>query len=147
MHSRARKTRPAFHFDAVALRWLAKPLLALAVVWFALPTHAAGPEGVSLEQLLAKPGKYDGKAVQVTGYLHLEFEGNSLYRDKKDYEQGHYQNALWIDLTELQLKKAAAHNDRYVVVIGTFDAEDRGHLGLWPGALSKVQRIHPGPTQ
>src|SRR6266850_7297599 len=34
---------------------------------------------VSLLELVARPELFDGKRVRVTGYVHLEFEGNALY--------------------------------------------------------------------
>jgi hypothetical protein len=45
-------------------------------------------ELVSLVRLMATPEKYDGKAVQVVGFLRLEFEGNGLYLHQEDYEHG-----------------------------------------------------------
>jgi len=44
-----------------------------------------GPEDVSLIQLIANPQAYDGKTVRITGFLHLEFEGNAIYLHNEDF--------------------------------------------------------------
>ena len=36
-------------------------------------------ENISLIRLIATPEKYDGKRIQVIGYLHIEFEGTAIY--------------------------------------------------------------------
>jgi len=40
---------------------------------------------VSLVQLIANPAEWDGKRVMVSGYLHLEFEGNALHLHRDDH--------------------------------------------------------------
>ncbi len=40
-------------------------------------------ENTSLIRLIATPEKYDGKTIQVIGYLHLEFEGDAIYLIRK----------------------------------------------------------------
>jgi hypothetical protein len=43
--------------------------------YFAVPATAAEPENATLVQLIADPQKFDGKLIQVIGFLRLEFEG------------------------------------------------------------------------
>jgi hypothetical protein len=33
-----------------------------------------------------------------------------------------------------------------VVVTGTFDATDQGHMGLWSGAITNISRIYARPA-
>jgi len=52
---------------------------------------------VSLIKLIATPEKYNGKRIQVIGYLHLEFEGNAIYLHKEDEEAGLSKNGFWVN--------------------------------------------------
>jgi len=49
-----------------------------------------------------------------------------------------YANGLWVNLA--QNVSRADCQDRYVLVEGTFRARDRGHLGLWSGAIGEITR-------
>src|SRR5688572_9432758 len=53
--------------------------------------------GPSIIELIARPEVYDGKRVQVIGFVNFEFEGNGLYVSKEDWEQSIYRNGVWID--------------------------------------------------
>ena len=101
--------------------------------------------GPSLLTLIARPELFDGKPVRVIGYVHFEFEGNGLYVSQDSYEHGVTRNGIWIDPPwEFESDSATARrqpNDRYAIVEGTFSAHDRGHLGLWGGALERVTRL------
>ncbi len=54
-------------------------------------------EDVSLIQLIANPQAYDNKRVRITGFLHLEFEGNVIYFHNEDFRYRLTKNGLWID--------------------------------------------------
>ena len=121
---------------------MTKKLLAiLFLLVSAITAHASEPLDVSLVQLIVDPMKYHGKVVKVLAYLHLEFEGNSLYLHKEDFEQSLYKNGIWIDATGNFFQSAKSNNNSYVIVIGTFDASDRGHMGLWSGAINHIERL------
>jgi hypothetical protein len=94
--------------------------------------------GVSIIELLARPAEFHDKRVQVMGYAHYEFEGNALYLSREDWWRGISQNALWLDSPP---HRPDSLNDRYVLVEATFDATDQGHLGLWSGSLTAVDRL------
>ena len=111
-----------------------------------------GVEDVSLIQLIANPQAYDQKRVRITGFLHLEFEGDVIYLHSEDFHYSLAKNALWInvpkDMTQEQTK---AVNDQYVICTGKFVASMRGHMGLNSGEISDVTRLevwspHPRPT-
>ncbi len=105
-----------------------------------LNLHAEEPTDVSLVQLVATPERFDGKAVRVIGFLHLEPEGTALYLHSEDLIYTLVKNGVWVNPTADFKKKLS---DRYVLIEGTFDARDHGHKGLWSGAIRDVTRATP----
>ena len=101
--------------------------------------------GPSLITLIARPEDFDGKRVRVIGYVHFEFEGNGLYVSQDDYEHAITRNGVWIDpplgFESDSGPTRAQRNDRYVIVEGTFSDRDRGHMGMWSGAIEHVERL------
>ena len=80
--------------------WL-RLFLCIALVAAYCPLVAGqSNDPVSLIQLIANPEKYDGKQVQVVGFLRLEFEGNALYLHEDDYTNNLYGNAVGIGVTK-----------------------------------------------
>lgn len=98
-------------------------------------------QNVSIIQLIATPEKFQNKRVQMTVFLHVEFEGDAVYLHQEDYEKALTQNALWIDLSGNFSAKAKKINDSYVIVSGVFDSNDNGHMGMFSGALTKIDRL------
>lgn len=101
------------------------------------------PIGLSLIQLIANPEKYHGKSVRVVGFVHLEFEGNAIYLHKEDFDRFLPRNALWLSITDEIDKQADTYNNKYVLVEGTFNAENMGHLGMCSGSIEKIKRLEP----
>lgn len=99
------------------------------------------PKDVSMIQLIADPQRFDGQTIRVIGFLRLEFEGNAVYLHREDFERSILQNGIWIELTESQQKSSAKLNNGYVLVEGTFNSSEKGHLGIWPGSLQRVSRL------
>jgi hypothetical protein len=95
----------------------------------------------SVIELVANPHLFDGKRVRTIGYIHFEFEGNGLYLHKEDYVRSIHANGLWVNLA--QGVRSADCQDRYALVEGMFRARDRGHMGLWSGAISEITRCMP----
>jgi hypothetical protein len=99
-------------------------------------------QDVSVIDLIANPTKYDGKQVQIIGFLRLEFEGDAIYLHQEDFEHGISRNAIWIDRpVDLSEKQTAEVNNKYVICQGTFRAADHGHMGLFSGALTSITRL------
>jgi hypothetical protein len=142
-------------------------LFALGVLLFASQYPARGqmagyyPKGgpdldaqdVSLIQLIATPEAFDKKLVRITGFLHLEFEGNAIYLHSEDFQYALTKNALWInvprDMTQQQMKVV---NDQYVICTARFNARMHGHMGMNSGELTDVTRLqvwspHPRTIQ
>jgi hypothetical protein len=122
----------------------------LVTVAVAVTTGAAAEpeiERATLLQVLAHPEKYDGKRLQLIGYLHLQFEGNALWLHKEDYDHAIIGNMVSIEVQGEIRKREKELNDEYVMVIGTFDAKDLGHMGLCSGTLKNITScgFWPGP--
>src|SRR5882672_7970441 len=109
--------------------------------WFVQPLVAAEPLDVSLVQLIANPKDYDGKLVRVIGFVKLEFEGNAIYLHQDDYRHNITKNGLWIDVTDEIRKKQKDYDQKYVLLEGTFNAKETGHMGLWSGSIQKISRF------
>jgi len=120
-----------------------------AAVGSLLASHCAEVDGndrclayrVSLLELVANPGLFDGRYVQVTGYVHLEFEGNALYLNRHDLDHHQYANGVWV---EFETGIAPKHcQDQFVIIDGRFSSQDRGHMGMWSGAIREISRCQP----
>ena len=109
----------------------------------------AGGSEVSLIRLIANPEKYGGKKLRVIGYLHLEFEGNGLFLHKEDYDVGISKNSIWVDV-DIKHPEASSFNkfsNHYVIMEGTFDSHDNGHMGRSSGSIKKITRLDLYPVK
>ncbi|MES1220987.1 MAG: hypothetical protein ABUT20_36140 [Bacteroidota bacterium] len=100
-------------------------------------------ENVSLVKLIANPEKYDSKRIQVIGYLHLEFEGDAIYLHKEDFNHRISANSLWVNFSSKLTKKRdlSKFNNKYVIIIGTFKADEKGHMSMFGGTLDNIVRL------
>jgi hypothetical protein len=99
--------------------------------------------GVSIVELIANPRPYDGKRVRVTGWVHLEFEGDGIYLHRDDEVWGLTKNGLWVSFAPGTSGRACRGG--YALVEGTFDAGSHGHLGMWSGSIENIDRCIPWP--
>ncbi|SIT94928.1 hypothetical protein [Pontibacter indicus] len=126
-------------------------LLSLFSVFFISFSSFQGvfPERVSLIKLLANPDKYHGKRVLVAGFLHLEHEDNSLYFSKEHANYLSTENAVWVKLGKnMRVEDAEgsptttdALNRKYVMIIGKFNKDGAGHMGIFSGEIEGIERI------
>ncbi|MEO8803474.1 MAG: hypothetical protein ABI304_06660 [Rudaea sp.] len=96
-------------------------------------------ESVSLIQLIANPDRYEGKLVQVTGFVVLEFEGNAIYLHREDFENSLPANGLWLNAAKCN-GRGKSFTKGYAIVAGKFTGTRHGHMGLWSGEIYDVQR-------
>ncbi len=97
---------------------------------------------VSIVRLIANPEKYHNKKIQVTGYMNLEFEGDAIYLHKEDYEKSLLTNGFWVEFShKLDKKEIQKLNKEYVLIEGTFDMNNHGHMGLFGGEIKEITRI------
>ena len=121
---------------------LRAPLLVLAMFFLlARPLVAGEPVEVSLIQLIANPQAYQGKIVRVIGFVRLEFEGEAIYLHRDDYEHDITKNGLWIDISDALRKKRTQYDQRYVLLEGSFNANEKGHKGAWSGSIQRITRF------
>ncbi|MCD0470717.1 hypothetical protein [Flavobacterium sp. JAS] len=106
----------------------------------AIPFHEFN---ISLIRLISTPEKYDGKQIQVIGYLNLEFEGNAIYLHKEDYSKGISNNGFWVNFSKeiIEKKNLNDYNQKYVIIVGTFDMNSRGHMGMFGGTIKNITRL------
>lgn len=88
-------------------------------------------------QLIARPELFDGKRVSVQGFVHLEFEGRGIYISRQDHSDGLTRNGLWVGGFR-EGARVRDCQDRIVVLVGTFHAQEYGHMGLWSGSIEDV---------
>jgi hypothetical protein len=98
---------------------------------------------VSIINLIATPEKYHGKKIQIIGYLHLEFEGDAIFLNKDDCLHTITTNGLWVNFSEKLSKETNLqdYNDNYVIILGTFNQDSKGHMGLWNATMDNIVRL------
>lgn len=94
--------------------------------------------GISLVQLLANPGKFDGEHVRVVGYIHFGTDSNAIYLHRDDLEFHLKKNGVWVELGEGQTFDAC--QDTYVLIEGLYQARSTGRMNQWNGAITHVTR-------
>ena len=102
------------------------------------------PESVSIIQLIANGEKYENKLVRIIGFVKLEFEGNAIYINQEDYEHSLTSNGLWISISDdfsKSHKNLKEFDKKYCLIEGVFTAKNKGHLGLWSGAVENIKRF------
>lgn len=107
-----------------------------------VPEKMRPAEQLPLVRLVVSPEKYHGKRVRVIGFVRLEFEGNAIYTHKEDYQHALIGNGAWINVPATSDAKGYKNrNMKYCLIEGTFDAKNRGHLGLWSGSIKNISRF------
>jgi hypothetical protein len=88
--------------------------------------------------LIVTPERFDGKVVLVEGFLHLEFESNALDLSENDYIHHLSKNALWVTRNSVINARYQRLNSHYVIIKGTFDAGNKGHMSMNSGSLKDI---------
>ena len=91
-------------------------------------------------RILANPESFHGKEIQLIGFLNLTFEGDALYLHREDLAYDILGNSIWVNATKEMYTNIEHLNKQYVIIRGTFDANDHGHMGLHAGALTNITR-------
>jgi hypothetical protein len=126
-------------------KWIAALLQVLSVISPCSLVNAENPLeiAVSLIQLIANPTAFDGKRVLVKGYVTLEFEKQAIWLSELDAKHIITRNSIWLDVENPVYANRAKIHTRYALVVGTFNAGRRGHLGLSAGAIENITRLDP----
>ncbi len=104
-------------------------------------------QSLSIDQLLAHPSKFDGRAVVVVAYANIEFEGNELC----DVPRAGREGCIWLTYNEepyeteqdLARHKAVeekwrAFHEKRVLVRGTFNRGPIVHWVPYPGEINLI---------
>jgi len=92
--------------------------------------------------LIGDPTQFDGKQVQIMGFMHVELESTAIYLSREDYQYGLITNGIWLDIPRSDLTKYKDLNDGYVVVEGTFYGSAKGKLyGNYNTGIEKITMI------
>jgi hypothetical protein len=98
----------------------------------------------SIVELIANPLKYDNKRVRIIGFVRLEFEGNAIYLHREDFLHGISENSVWVNVPKAITKEQMTEvNEKYVICEGVFHASSHGHMGMFSGELSDINRLEP----
>lgn len=107
-----------------------------------LQTEPSSETGlISIVPLLASPQSFNGRRIQVIGFVHLEFEGNGIYLSREDFQYGIEKNGLWLSISSADIETFRRANDSYVIVEGTFNSDIKGHVGMWSGSIEKITKF------
>ena len=94
---------------------------------------------ISMLQLLSDPIAFDQQNIVVSGFMHLEFEGNALYAYKSDHQNLLFKNAIWLALDNF---KKPNFNTRYATIEGKFTVNKKGHFSLFSGSIVEIKAIN-----
>ncbi len=101
-----------------------------------------GTKSVSMISVISDPEIYEGKKIQVEGYLVLQHEGDILYFDHNHAHWGMRSNALWLELSKEQLIEWDNHKENYVSITGIFHKSVGGHFNSHTIELRDITRIY-----
>ncbi len=106
------------------------------------------PERIELADILADPGKFDGKRVAFIGFFHDEFEGRNVSVDEKASRKRSTKKSVWFDgfSSFAKLPASGPSNDFWVRVEGVFVKGPGGHFGMWPGSIERIMKFDSIPT-
>jgi len=108
---------------------------------------------LSIDQLVANPSEYDGRAVVVVAYANIEFEGNDLCDGTSvrrrpciwlTYNEEPYETEQDLVSYDAVEEKWRAFHGKRVLVRGTFTRYS-GNYGLYPGELNHITGVELAP--
>ena len=142
------------------MRYFGKIISAVALLAFAGCVSSRDvSQSLSIDQLLAHPSKFDGRAVVVVAYANIEFEGDELCDVPSAGREGciwltyidgplkHWQDETEQDLARYQAveEKWRAFHGKRVLVRGTFNRGPSGHWGMYPGEINRITEVKLAP--
>ena len=94
----------------------------------------------SLMELVSRPEWYDGHRVLIIGVLRYGFESAGLHASSEAYQQRLTRSAVSLAGTK-SCPDCPKWQGRWVTVVGTYRASDRGHMGLFGGTIDEVTAV------
>lgn len=135
---------PTRRMPSKIMRYLLVIPLLLSVASSGYAASSPQSEQASLIQLLATPERYDGKLVNVTGFVNIEFEGTAIWLHKDGFDNSIYANSLWVEVSECNDNRGRPMSG-YASLMGRFSTQRKGHMGLWPGQIEQIGSCWPSP--
>jgi hypothetical protein len=112
-------------------------------------TKNDNPRAVSLIKIITSPAEFDGKLIRVKGLLALENatapELAYLYLSQADLNYDITENAIVINWSMTERKKAMSLDSKYVVIEGIFDKSVRGPWAFYAGGINCIRRVEKLP--
>ena len=111
-------------------------------------------QSLSIDQLLAHPSKFDGRAVVVVAYANIEFEGDELCDVPSagregciwlTYDDGPYETEQDLARYQAAEEKWRAFHGKRVLVRGTFNRGPSGHFGMYLGEINRITGVKLAP--
>ncbi len=108
---------------------------------------------LSIDQLVADPSEFDGRAVIVVAYANIEFEGDELCDEPSvrrrpciwlTYNEESYETEQDLVRYDAVEEKWRAFHEKRVVVRGTFTRYP-GSFGLYRGKISRTTGVELAP--
>ena len=98
-------------------------------------------DDVPMISVLNEPQKFNAVRLRLRGICRIEFEGNALYLGRQSFNDRHAEQAIWLNLGWPVKPDVQRLDGQEVIVEGTFDAADKGHLGAFAGSLTDIQAL------
>lgn len=148
------------HLESTTLRfkknYLGSALLAVAALFAnclapsnALSQPVPNVEVVSLVNLISTPVRYQGKLIQVTGWVSVQVENNSICLSDKPLSA---KDCIWLEIAEGPFTskegyvKAEQHwkefHNRVVTLQGIFDKNNLGHFDAYSGTIGRITKVY-----
>lgn len=125
----------------ISSKWFKKKIGRLIKITIAvvLILQACSRVEEQFESVLKLPENFHGKEIMITGTFHYNFEDVAIYLSSKSGKE----EAIWTNFsnTSEQLDSIEGLNGKIVRIKGTFNKNDRGHLGQYAGSLENPEII------
>lgn len=99
---------------------------------------------VSIVEVIADPGKFDDKFIQLSGFFEYDGGGNGrIFLSKDDAKYGITKNGLLIKFKNSYLEKhdPGRYNRQYVKISADFNKEGSGMLAQFSGTLYEAEKL------
>jgi hypothetical protein len=93
----------------------------------------------SMYELVASPGKFDGRRIVVTGFLFLGSRSTELFVHQEDEKHEILENGISVIRIKQMQDKKAELNFKYVRITGTFKIRDSGIPPFTGGVLTDIE--------
>ncbi|MCA4898985.1 MAG: hypothetical protein ACK514_11795 [Bacteroidota bacterium] len=100
---------------------------------FFLLVYGCSSVDKNFENLLKSPDKFHGQEIEITGIYREKFEDLAVYFNGSSDKD----KAIWLNFSKLflSLNTFNGFDGAMVKVKGTFNKNDKGHLGQYAGSL------------